>query len=204
MEVLHDIKTKIELNKEEKRTRLLDSAFDLFSTKGFGKTSIQDIVNGADVAKGTFYLYFKNKEDIRNHLVAAKVSTLFEAAINDLQKEEKMEFDHELLYVINHVIDHIKGNAPLLHFINRDLALAFYSHEVSHIFGDNAYGLYTMFMDGVKKNNIPLENPDITFFMIVELVGTTCYRTMFEKVPCDIDAYRPMLEKGILAILHNT
>ena len=37
-----------------------------FTSKGIQKTSISDIVEDAGVAKGTFYLYFKDKYDIRN------------------------------------------------------------------------------------------------------------------------------------------
>ena len=63
MEVLQELKSKIEQNKHEKKMKLLNAAYNLFGTIGFDKTSIQDIVHRAGVAKGTFYLYFKNKED---------------------------------------------------------------------------------------------------------------------------------------------
>ena len=52
---------KIDNNKQMKRESLLDSAFSLFIDNGFNKTSISDIVNNAGVAKGTFYLYFKDR-----------------------------------------------------------------------------------------------------------------------------------------------
>lgn len=56
---------KVDHNKQQKRESLLDSAFSLFIDNGFNKTSIADIVKNAGVAKGTFYLYFKDKYDIR-------------------------------------------------------------------------------------------------------------------------------------------
>ena len=61
---------KIDKNKQIKRESLLETAFQLFTSKGIHKTSISDIVDNAGVAKGTFYLYFKDKYDIRNKLVA--------------------------------------------------------------------------------------------------------------------------------------
>ena len=57
---------KIDNNKKYKKETLLNTAFDLFTTKGINKTSISDIVDNAGVAKGTFYLYFSDKYDIRN------------------------------------------------------------------------------------------------------------------------------------------
>ena len=52
---------KIEVNKKQKKESLLNTAFSLFTSKGFQKTSISDIVDNAGVAKGTFYLYFSDK-----------------------------------------------------------------------------------------------------------------------------------------------
>ena len=60
---------KVDDNKKLKLTSMLDSAFQLFTDKGIAKTSISDIVASSGVAKGTFYLYFKDKFDIRNKLV---------------------------------------------------------------------------------------------------------------------------------------
>ena len=78
--------SKVDHNKQQKRNSLLDSAFSLFIRNGFSKTSISDIVNAAGVAKGTFYLYFKDKYDIRNHLISHKASQVFLAAYTELQK----------------------------------------------------------------------------------------------------------------------
>ena len=77
--------SKIETNKEQKRNSLLDSAFTLFIDNGFNKTSIADIVKKAGVAKGTFYLYFKDKYDIRNHLISHKANQVFQTAYTELK-----------------------------------------------------------------------------------------------------------------------
>ena len=49
---------KAEENKQHKRLSLLNTAFELFTTKGVNKTSISEISEQAGIAKGTFYLYF--------------------------------------------------------------------------------------------------------------------------------------------------
>ena len=66
------IKLSIQETKENKKNRLLDTGFKLFTEKGIQNTSIQDIVDNANVAKGTFYLYFKDKYELRDILVAKK------------------------------------------------------------------------------------------------------------------------------------
>ena len=49
---------------------LFQSAYDLFLNQGIEKTSISDIAKKAGVAKGTFYLYFADKYEIRDRLIA--------------------------------------------------------------------------------------------------------------------------------------
>jgi len=49
---------------EERRDELLNAAQHLFIENGVGPTTIEQITSGADVAKGTFYLYFSSKEDL--------------------------------------------------------------------------------------------------------------------------------------------
>ena len=59
---------KTELKKEQKKQKLLDAAYSLFLEKGVSKTSVDEIAKGANVAKGTFYLYFHDKEHLLQQL----------------------------------------------------------------------------------------------------------------------------------------
>ena len=49
---------KADQNKKAKFERLLNTSFELFTSKGLNKTSISDIVEKAGVAKGTLTLLF--------------------------------------------------------------------------------------------------------------------------------------------------
>ena len=53
---------------EERLADLITAAQRLFLERGFGPTTIEEITTAAQVAKGTFYLYFKSKEDVRTAL----------------------------------------------------------------------------------------------------------------------------------------
>ena len=48
----------------ERRDELMNAARRLFLKQGVAPTTIEQITSGADVAKGTFYLYFSSKEDV--------------------------------------------------------------------------------------------------------------------------------------------
>jgi AcrR family transcriptional regulator len=76
---------------EERRDELMNAAQGLFLEHGVVSTTIEQITLAADVAKGTFYLHFSSKEDIRialgerfaqEHLVKIK------AAIAEKRQED--------------------------------------------------------------------------------------------------------------------
>ena len=50
--------------KEDKSLRILDAAIRVFARKGFYNSTIADVAKIAEVAEGTIYLYFKNKDDL--------------------------------------------------------------------------------------------------------------------------------------------
>lgn len=55
--------------KQERRRELLAAAREAFVEKGFQAATVEDIVANADVARGTFYLYFSDKRDVFEALV---------------------------------------------------------------------------------------------------------------------------------------
>lgn len=67
---------KITQKKNEKYANLISAAYELFEKEGIGGVSIDDIVKKAGVAKGTFYLYFKDKVDLISKLILKKQLTI--------------------------------------------------------------------------------------------------------------------------------
>jgi TetR/AcrR family fatty acid metabolism transcriptional regulator len=49
---------------DDKRQRILQAAARVFARKGYHGARVSEIARRADVADGTIYLYFRNKEDI--------------------------------------------------------------------------------------------------------------------------------------------
>jgi AcrR family transcriptional regulator len=64
--------------RERRREELLAAATRIFAKKGYRAASVSDVIKAAGVARGTFYLYFRSKQDI-----------LF-AVIDDLREQQKI------------------------------------------------------------------------------------------------------------------
>jgi TetR/AcrR family fatty acid metabolism transcriptional regulator len=72
-------KEKLPLDKKaEKRAKILNSAISLFAEKGFSDTSMLEIAKNANVAEGTVYEYFRNKEELMISIPCEKLTRLYD------------------------------------------------------------------------------------------------------------------------------
>lgn len=58
----------IEEQKQKKKKQILDAAAKVFCEKGYHGTTVKDIVDEAEISVGSFYFYFKSKEEIFENL----------------------------------------------------------------------------------------------------------------------------------------
>lgn len=110
---------KLDTNKKVKRDSLLDTAFRLFMSQGISKTSISDIVDQAGVAKGTFYLYFKDKYDIHNKLICHKSAQLLKNALSRLMTANISDFEDSIVFIADSILNQLSENPNLLKFISK-------------------------------------------------------------------------------------
>lgn len=103
------------------RKHLIESARDVISQKGFDETSILDITEKAGVAKGTFYTYFKSKEEIIEELIATQFIRFDDKFLNKSLSEKIEEYSSLLLHQIEDpglnicrqwIINNIKPTEP--------------------------------------------------------------------------------------------
>src|SRR5438045_6990031 len=85
-----------EERKAENRAKLLAAALTVFAEKGLGAATARDIVRETDLATGTFYNYFRDKEDAFRALLAESSEGIRAAAREvrlklDLTLEQRVE-----------------------------------------------------------------------------------------------------------------
>ncbi len=196
-------KRKTDKSKKEKEANILETAFTLFTEKGIKDTSIQEIADKAGVGKGTFYLYFKDKYDLQEQLIAHKSYKLFHEALKKEQKSNIKKFDDQIIFIIDYVIDKLAKNPLLLKFISKNLSFGLYNEKINKLIEENNFGVKEMFLQGIKENNIKLKNPEVILFMIIELTSSTCFSCILKKEPLSINEYKPYLYKTIKTLLNG-
>ena len=101
-----------------------------------------------------------------------------------------------------------KRDAELL-----DVVLATSSYSLSNypkLFGNDDINevdankeLNNRILLSAKENNIKLSNPEVTLFMIIELVGSTCFNSILYKEPLPIEEYKPYLYRAIRNLIKD-
>ena len=192
---------KLELNKKIKRDSLLESAFSLFTSKGINKTSISDIVQQSGVAKGTFYLYFKDKYDLRNMLIAKKACQLFRKADDELLKTDIDNIFDEVIFIVKSLINQLCANPSLLAFISKNLSWGVFKTSLINPVDDDELYFYNIYTRVTNRVDVKFKDPEIMLFMITELVSSTCYSSILYSEPVDIESLKPYLFDSVRDIM---
>ena len=191
---------RVEENKKKKKEALFRTAYELFTTKGINSTAISDIVEKAGVAKGTFYLYFKDKYDLRDRLVTYKTSQLFGNAHTALIEQNIQGFENQMFFVIDHIIDRLEKEPKLLQFISKNLSWGIFKNAFEKTVPENSRQFYDYYQDMLTQNHISCENQELMLFTILELVGSTCYSCILYQQPVSMEEYLPYLHQTIRQI----
>ncbi|MDE6034526.1 MAG: TetR/AcrR family transcriptional regulator [Ruminococcus sp.] len=195
---------KIDKNKELKELSLLKTAFEFFTTKGFNKTSISDIADKAGVAKGTFYLYFKDKYDIRNKLISHKSSQLFRNAVSELNKNSVTpDFDDRIIQIVDNIINQLNQNKSLLTFISKNLSWGVFKNALTSPTTEQDINFSEVYYSMLADAPCEFSEPEIMLFLIIELVSSTCYSAILYGEPCSLDELKPHLYNTIRLIIQR-
>jgi len=73
---------------EERRNEILDAAERLFYSKGYEKCTVNDILKEVNIAKGTFYYYFKSKEEVLDAVILRYIDIVISRANEILTKDD--------------------------------------------------------------------------------------------------------------------
>ncbi len=74
-----------EREKQQRKGEIIRAAEKAFFSKGFDKTTMDDIADQAELSKGTLYLYFKSKEDL-HMAVASKAITILKSITDEVNQ----------------------------------------------------------------------------------------------------------------------
>lgn len=194
---------KVEDNKKRKKNAIVDSAFSLFIQNGINETSIADIMKKAELAKGTFYLYFKDKYDVRDYLIRKKAAQIFDRARVALVESGVKDFEEQIIFMVDHILNQLDDNKTLLKFISKNLSWGIFTHALESMPMESGETAVLFVRQLLEDSQYTFRNPEMLMFMIVELVNSTAHNVILYKQPVELPELKKELYPTIRQLIHN-
>lgn len=194
---------KAEANKKMKKDALLKTAFELFTDQGIHDTTISNIAEKAGVAKGTFYLYFKDKYDIRNFLIARKAGEVFARADEELKNTDLTSLEDKIVFLADHIISQFSQDRTLLVFISKNLSWGIFKKQLLSPPDEGEMDLPGIIREAFEASHTRYRNPEVMIFMIIELLSGAIYSSILYEDPLPIDDLKPYLFASIRSIMRS-
>lgn len=176
---------KTDENRTISREMIREHAEALFNKKGVEQTSVNDIVKKAGIAKGTFYLYFSNRDDL--------INSVFEKYLNEFIGDVGRKINENPLinYFSLSIIRYFDRNRLFLAELRRDLYgdrnLAYFRNTI------DAFSNFILRYLNLKEE-YPITQLQLYARMIIGMVLEISYRYSVDREIRDENEARVMLE----------
>jgi len=152
---------------KEKKDKIVEVAINEFVEYPYHKASITRIVNSAEIAKGSFYQYFKDKKDLYKYIIELGVEKKFEYLSGTINNIEHMNFFQTIrdIYIsgIKFTIDN-----PKLGIIGDRFIKSQDEELKKEIYGENELKSNTLFEELLKKG---IEKKEVKKDINIQLVA---------------------------------
>lgn len=197
---------KVSKEYNERKNEILDAAGRLFSTKGYEKCTVNDILDEVGIAKGTFYYYFKSKEEVLDAIidrVTEIVAAKAEKAASDPELSPIMKMLNTILSmkveseVDNDIMEELhKPENALMH--QKSLSLM-----VTRVAPVLAKVVHEGISQGIFKSDFPIQYMQIFLTSSITLLDDGIFKVKPEEQLMTLRALISLLEK-MLGVKHDT
>lgn len=184
---------------EKKKRKIFEIAIKLFNEKGYDNISVEEIASSANIAKGTFYLYYTSKADL-----IAKLFTDYDYMYMDLYNnlcDVKSAYD-KIMAIITKVFD-IANNK-----IGYDLTRIAYKYQLDYKTDSTDLNrpLYTVLtsiiLEGQKNKEFnSIKSPDYYTMLIIRNLRGIIYEWCMMEKSFDIEEQGCEYMKYIITII---
>ena len=172
---------KREITKSNNRKLIIDSGIKVFVEKGVAEATVRDIIRSTGLASGTFYNYFKSKEDV---LVAIFDDCALDIGENIRSKKDiPKDFEEFLSMKITTFLNYVL-NKPELHLImsNNHNTVSNFSINTPQIILEIDY-LKEEIKEGIKKGIFPEIDLNLLGLVLRPVTDSIAQEMLKQKKP---------------------
>lgn len=196
--------SRIENKKKAKKSSIETAAFELFAENDIAETSIDQIVKRANVAKGTFYLYFKDKNQLLHHIIFKKSVELVGDALQKAASQQIDNHTERILYLTDYVIEFFRQNKHMLKIINKNLSWSILGDTIKEEQDPEIKKYVDLYINDMQNDGYTKEEAFQLLFMIIEFISTVCYSAIILNQPDNIENLKPMLFETIRKMMAHS
>lgn len=194
---------KITKKKNEKYTKILDTALGLFEKNGTHLVSIDEIVRGAGVAKGTFYLYFKDRYDLISTLIIEKASKYMSLLSDKYEPRDFGDVSTSVRHYIEYISDFLQKNKTLCILIEKNLNTCV--NAVAQTKEGPIKELYEKIFSELINCGVSEAEARAKLYLYIELIVSSCCNAIIRETPYTIEELKPhlcqIIESSIVNII---
>ena len=181
-----------------RRAQLLAAAREVFASKGYHDAKVDDIVAAADVAKGTFYLYFKDKRSVFSELVDDVFARLTSAILRvDINADIESQIRHNIRAVLHVLLDEPELTRILL--TSAQSVDPAFQKKIRSFYGDVRFLMEKALADGQKMDVVAPGDPKLLTLFTIGAIKEVVLELALEKSR----APREQLVDAVFSILQN-
>lgn len=190
--------------KLEKKMKILDTAFSLFKDSSVNATAIDDIVKAAGIARGTFYLYFKDKSDLLEQIIIYKSTESMKTVIKNtfsLTITEETDFYAMFKKFLNCFIDFLIEKKEILPVMTKNFSSCI--KNLPEIYDSDIQAFYEQFINYMKSFGYTTDNARKTVFIVIDMTGSVCADAILQNKPYPIEEIRDTVVESAICIIKN-
>lgn len=178
--------------KQEKRKRLLQSAYSLFTKKGVSNTTISEICDKAKIAKGTFYLYFQDKDDILRSLTKQMSMHLLNMTYAKVE-DTKASFIDKVIIMADTLLEIFQNDADLVSLMKKDFIWPITEKELLTTKDETMASIRKEIEEYASSTSMSEHQILIRLYALISMLCAVSYSSIIDGFPDTIDSLKPEL-----------
>jgi len=135
----------------ERRNEILDTAERLFQVKGYEKCTVNDILKEVGIAKGTFYYYFKSKEEVLDAIVS-RYKEIVVSRVEKIRKKDDISPTEKLLHTFSAMRINDAVDNEMLNELHKTENALLHQKTLNQMVSVMAPVLVKVIEEGIEKN----------------------------------------------------
>lgn len=176
--------------KEDKRNRLLDAAYSLFIEKGVSSTTIAEICTEAGIAKGTFYLYFKDKEDILRTLTKRISLNILKTTYNKV-KDTQLIFEEKIVLMAEYLLDLFQNDKDMLIVMKKDFIWPISEEEFLLTSDETLSSIRHDIEEYTMQASLTEHQILVRLYALISMLCSISYSSIIDQFPDTIESLKP-------------